>query len=349
MSALNLRGPLSCRIAGTGEYLPGAPLTNREVLERVGSDGPRGPRDPEMAAALLFDQLGVGARHWVHPVGEPFADDEATTVDLGAIALERALGDARCSVSDLGAIISATSTPARVTGANAPQIAGRLGARCAAFDVRAGCTGGLLAFVQGCLFAATTRQPIAVVGADAFSLVIPPHAPLAALALGDGAGAAILVPDDADGGLIASSFDADGSIDGVGHVAPFPCTHERIDAGAYWLGGVTDTFVTEGTKRCAASAARVLEAAALDSDDIDFAIPQQSSAPAIARFAEAVGVEPERTAITVADHGNCGAAGLLIALNRGRQHLVPGARILLTGIGGGLTWGAAVFRIGGSS
>ncbi|MEQ9495524.1 MAG: 3-oxoacyl-[acyl-carrier-protein] synthase III C-terminal domain-containing protein [Deltaproteobacteria bacterium] len=347
MTALTIDTPARCRIAGIGAYLPGPPISNREVVERLSATGPRGARDADAMDALIFERLGVATRHWVHAVGEPFRDDAPTTVDLGARALEQALNDAGMSSDGLGAIIASTSTPARITGANAPAIAGRVGARCAAFDVRAGCTGGLLAFVQGCLFAASTRQPVAVVGADAFSLMIPPDAPLAALALGDGAGAVVLLPHDR-GGLLASTFDADGTIDAMGGAAPFPCTHDRIDAGAYWLRAAPETFLEQGTLRCAAAASTAMERAALGVGDINCFIPQQSGRPAIERMSAAIGVARDRTFDGVADHGNCGTAGLFLALHRRRQLNPVDEHLLLGAIGGGLTWGAAIFSSGAS-
>ncbi len=352
MTALTIDAPVRCRIAGSGAFLPGSPISNREVVERLGARGPRGARDAEVMDALIFDRLGVAQRHWVHTVGEPFRDDAMTTVDLGARALERALQDAGVPAGALGAIITSTSTPARVTGANAPAIAGQVGARCAAFDVRSGCTGGLFAFVHGCFFAASTGRPVAVVGADAFSLMIPPDAPLAALALGDGAGAVVLVPHDR-GGLLASTFDADGTIDAMGErggtgVAPFPCTHERIDAGAYWLRAAPEAFLEQGTERCAAAASTVMRRAGIGVEDIARFIPQQSGRPAIERISSALGVTRDRTFDGVADHGNCGTAGLFLALHRLRPQLTAEERLLFGAIGGGLTWGAAIFSTGGN-
>ncbi|MEQ8277584.1 MAG: 3-oxoacyl-[acyl-carrier-protein] synthase III C-terminal domain-containing protein [Deltaproteobacteria bacterium] len=346
MTALTIDTPARCRIAGTGAYLPGPPISNREVVERLGATGPRGARDADAMDALIFERLGVANRHWVHAVGEPFRDDAPSTVDLGARALEQALNDAALSSGALGAIITSTSTPARITGANAPAIAGRVGARCAAFDVRAGCTGGLLAFVQGCLFATSTRQPVAVVGADAFSLMIPPDAPLAALALGDGAGAVVIVPHDR-GGLRASTFDADGSIDAMGGGAPFPCTHDRIDAGAYWLRAAPEAFLEQGTLRCADAASTAMESATIGVEDIACFIPQQSSRPAIERMSAALGVAHDCTFDGVADHGNCGAAGLFLALHHRRPLFRADEHLLLGAVGGGLTWGAAIYSVGG--
>ena len=341
----------ACRIAGTAAVFPGAPWDNRAVVARFAATGRRGERTPEELdelAATMGETLGIARRHWAHVPDTGYDDREATTVDLGAEALEAALADAMMSPRDLGAIVTATSTPARATGANAPAIADRLGARCAAFDVRSGCSGGLLALVQACTLAASSGQPVAVVAADTFSKLVPPRDALAALAFGDGAGAAIVVPaGEGERGLRSAAFASDGSL---GHLAaaplPFPVTTEHLERGLGYLQGDAEALAARAPGLCAQTIEVALSLASIASTDVDVFVPHQTSAPAIAALADKARIPIERAVVTVQDHGNCGAGGVLIALDAARREgrLRDGAKMLLAAFGGGLAWGAAVME-----
>jgi 3-oxoacyl-[acyl-carrier-protein] synthase-3 len=55
-------------------------------------------------------------------------------------------------------------------------------------------------------------------------------------------------------------------------------------------------------------------------------------------------ISPERVIVTVDDHGNTSAASIPLAIDHGvRKGLIQrGHRLLLEGVGGGFTWGAAL-------
>jgi 3-oxoacyl-[acyl-carrier-protein] synthase III len=357
MSALRFARREPCRIVGTAVAFPTTPphgvgaRSNRDVVAKHAAMGRRGPRTDEELdelAKAMGDTLGVETRHWAHELGEPFRDDEPTTVDLAVHAIERALAEARIAPSALGAVLCATSTPAKITGANAPQVASRLGARCAAFDVRAGCSGGLLALHQACMIAASTDQPVAVSGADTFSKITPEGIPLAALAFGDAAGAAIVVSDRTQaGGALSAAFASDGTLGTLAAApAPFPVTHARLDQNLYVLAGDPEELAQRSPALYAAIADEALSAAALTTSDVDLFIPHQTSRPAVEHAAQAIGVDLDKTLVTVARHANCGTAGIYLALDHARAsgRFVRGRTILLAALGGGLAWGAMVFR-----
>jgi 3-oxoacyl-[acyl-carrier-protein] synthase-3 len=314
----------------------------------MGRRGPRTDDELDELARAMGETLGVETRYWAHELGEPFRDDEPTTVDLSVTAIERALAEARITPSALGAVVCATSTPAKITGANAPQVAARLGVRAGAFDVRTGCSGGLLALHQACMIAASTGQPVAVSGADTFSKITPTDNPLAALAFGDAAGAAIVVPDSSHaGGVLAAAFASDGALGALAAApAPFPVTHERLDQNLYVLAGDPEELAQRSPALYAAIADEALAAAALTTSDVDLFVPHQTSRPAVEHAARAIGIDLDKTIVTVARHASCGTAGIYLALDQARTsgRFVRGRTILFAALGGGLAWGAMVFR-----
>ena len=134
------------RIAGTGSYLPGEPVSNDDLVAR-GID-----TSDEWVAA----RTGIRARH--------LAAADVGASDLARVASERAIEAAGCDPDDIDLIIVATSTPDYIFPSTAALLQSKLGIRnsCAAFDVQAVCAG----FIYGLTVA--ERVPIAC-GASRFN------------------------------------------------------------------------------------------------------------------------------------------------------------------------------------
>ena len=94
--------------------------------------------------------------------------------------------------------------------------------------------------------------------------------------------------------------------------------------------------------------ARVMQRAGVTGDDIDLVIPHQANLRIIESVAKYAGIPMNRVIVTVQKYGNMSAAtvpvGLVEALKDGR--IKPGARLLMPGFGGGLTFGALLVQWG---
>ena len=75
-------------------------------------------------------------------------------------------------------------------------------------------------------------------------------------------------------------------------------------------------------------------------------IPHQANLRIIESAATHLGIPFERVMTNVEHYGNTSAASIPIALCEAvaRQRLHPGDRLVIVGMGGGLTWGAAVIQ-----
>ncbi|MCA9580305.1 MAG: hypothetical protein KC416_00845 [Myxococcales bacterium] len=342
-----------CSILGTGTAFPFSsnPVRNHELLQQVAAEGRRGRRtegELEELAQSLFETLGISQRYFSHTPGRPFDTNEPSSVDIGAEAVEAALKDARIDPKEVGAIVTATSTPARVTGANAPAIAHRLGIPGAALDIRSGCAGGLIAFHHAATLVAATGQVVVAVGADTFSHLVPPGNPLAAFAFGDGAGAVVLGPSaNGSGGVRSMAWGADGS---RGHLAsapaPFPVTTEALLSGAYFLQGDAEAIADIAPQIYRTVTEEALRLAETTIDAVHWVIPHQTSRPALTSLAKAVGVNETRLVVTVDQHANCGTAGIYLALDRALsdERVSTGQTLLFAALGGGLAWASMVFH-----
>jgi 3-oxoacyl-[acyl-carrier-protein] synthase-3 len=338
-------------VLGAGCAFPAAELTNADVLRAIAPfTWPGRALDDEaiaFMAAGLAESMGVQRRAWAHRVGLPLDHaTEPTTLDLAIAAGRRALEDAGVGAESLALVIVATSTPHRMTSTLSAQVGSALGASAACMDVRSGCSGGLFALSTAALHVAAGAGPALVIGTETFSKIIPPASKVAAMSLGDGAGA--LVVGKLPGAVVESvSLETDGrlgrliSTDGA-----LPPTEAEIARGGYVLSGAPDELTAVVPEKYTIAIDAALGRAAMRAGAIDLFVPHQTSAALVRSVAARAGIAPERTVVNVARHANVGAAGWLVAFAEARaEGRAPrGARVLVAAVGGGMSWGAAILR-----
>jgi 3-oxoacyl-[acyl-carrier-protein] synthase-3 len=93
-------------------------------------------------------------------------------------------------------------------------------------------------------------------------------------------------------------------------------------------------------------AREVLAAAELDASQVDWLIPHQANIRIMQGTAKKLGLPNERMVVTVDEHGNTSAASIPLALDVAVRdgRIKPGHHVMLEGVGGGFTWGAALLR-----
>ena len=89
-----------------------------------------------------------------------------------------------------------------------------------------------------------------------------------------------------------------------------------------------------------------LREAGLSAEDVDWVIPHQANFRIIKALAEKLSIPLEKVYVNVNRYGNTSAASIPIALYEALKEgkLKRGDIVLLTAMGGGLTWGATVLR-----
>ena len=109
------------RIVGMGSCLPGAPVSNTELIAARGIDS---------SDAWIVERSGIRNRH--------FAGETQTTADLAFEASRAAMADAGIDPGAIDLIVLATSTPDMIFPSTACLLQSRLGIHgAAAFDVHA--------------------------------------------------------------------------------------------------------------------------------------------------------------------------------------------------------------------
>lgn len=316
------------RIAGTGSYLPGSPVSNQDLVER-GID---------TSDEWIVERTGIRTRHLAEP--------GTMTGDLALEACRRALDAAGCTAGDIDLLILATSTPDCIFPSTATLLQSRLGINngCAAFDVQAVCSGFVYAMTIGEKFIRSgSHKRVLVVGAEVFSRIVDWSDRRTCVLFGDGAGAVVLEASD-EPGVLASALHADGN------QSPILCAPGRVAQGAV----TGDPFLRMDGQAVFKLAVRVLgdvaeevvTAAGVAVSDIDWLIPHQANIRIIQATARRMKLPMEQVVTTVAAHGNTSAASVPLALDLAVSdgRIQRGQNVLLEGVGGGFTWGAVLFR-----
>ncbi|MGA7986741.1 MAG: beta-ketoacyl-ACP synthase III [Burkholderiales bacterium] len=312
------------RIVGTGSFLPPRIVTNDEFAARL-----------ETSDAWIRERTGIVQRH--------IADESQASSDLALEASRRALEAAGVGADEIDLIVLATSTPDYVFPSTACLLQAKLGIKgCPAFDVQAVCSGFVYALATADSFIrGGTYKRALVVGAEVFSRILDWNDRGTCVLFGDGAGAVVLEAAERPG-VHAAVLHADGSQAGMLSVPGNVCGGRILGSPFLQMNG---QGVFKYAVRVLDEVARETAAAAkMDLSQIDWLIPHQANVRILEATARKLGMPQERVVVTVDHHGNTSAASIPLALDEwvraGRIH--AGHRVLMQGVGGGFTWGAAL-------
>jgi 3-oxoacyl-[acyl-carrier-protein] synthase-3 len=315
------------RIAGTGRYLPSRVLTNAELAQRVATSD-----------EWIRSRTGIAQRH--------IAADGEQTSDLALAAAREALAAASIAPADVDLIIVATTTPDMIFPSTACIMQAKLGARGGpAFDVQAVCSGFVyaLAIADKMVASGAVRNAL-VVGAEIYSRILDWNDRGTCVLFGDGAGAVVLEASDKPG-ILATAMHADGSHHGILSVPGQVCGGKAVGDPFLRMDG--QAVFKFAVKVLADVAHEVLAAANLTADQLDWLIPHQANVRILQSTAKRLHVPPEKCVVTVDRHGNTSAASIPLALDEAVRSgkVVAGDTVLLEGVGGGFTWGAALLKL----
>ncbi|MEM9014008.1 MAG: beta-ketoacyl-ACP synthase III [Pseudomonadota bacterium] len=317
-------------VSGCGSYLPSKILSNDELSKMV-----------DTSDAWIQERTGIRERRIA-------AEDERTS-DLAFRAATAALEDAGLKADDIDLIVLATTTPDLTFPATAAIVQAKLGVRQgAAFDIQAVCSGFVYAMATAEKFI-TSRQhnKALVIGAETFSRIIDWKDRTTCVLFGDGAGALVLegrTPEDAGTrGFIGSQLRCDGRLTDLLYVdggvsATGAAGHVRMQGNRVFREAVT---------KISSAMVDVLDDAGLSVSDVDWFVPHQANERIIHGVVKKLNLRAEQVISTIAGQGNTSAASIPLAYCQGVAdgRIKKGDLVLIEALGGGLTWGAALFRV----
>ena len=315
------------RLIGTGSCLPGNPVTNNDLAAR-GID---------TNDEWIVTRTGIRSRYLAEP--------GTKSSELGLIAAQKALEMAGVAADELDLIIVATSTPDFIFPSTACLIQGKLGNKgAAAFDVQAVCAGFTYALgIADKFIRSGSHKKVLVIGAEVFSRILDWSDRGTCVLFGDGAGAVVLEASDQPG-ILATAMHADGSQNGILNV-PGQICHGQV-TGDPFLRVDGQAVFKFAVRVLTDIAEEVCQAAGITTSEVDWLIPHQANIRIIEATGKRLGVVREKVIVTVGHHGNTSAASVPLALDEAVRdgRIQRGQKVLLEGVGGGFTWGAALLE-----
>jgi len=313
-------------ITGLGVHVPERILDNHELSTLV-----------DTTDEWIMARTGIRERRIA-------AADEALT-DIARPAAIAALEAASVEPRDIDLLVCATVTPDMMFPTSSALLADELGAPdAAAYDLLAGCTGFVYANAQAyAMVAAGLSQRALVVGGDVLSKILDWTDRSTLVLFGDGAGAVVLEPV-AKGGFLGFELGADG---GGGEHLWLPGSGSRHfdDPTSFVKMNGREVFKF-ATRVMIYSAERLLEACGRTVEDVDVYVPHQANVRIIDHAAKKLGFPKEKVVVNVDRFGNTSSGSIPLALADAAEDrmLEPGALVLMTGMGAGLTWGSALIE-----
>lgn len=322
------------RILGSGHYVPHTLVTNDDLSKIVDTND-----------QWIRSRTGISARHISNGEG---ASDLATRAALLAIE------DAGIDVNDIDMILLATMTPDSMLPNNASIIQKNIGAvNATCFDINAACSGFLFALnTANAYLSSGMSKNILVIGAETLSKLVDWSDRSTCVLFGDGAGAMIVTSDNSK-----AYYSVSGSDGTKGHVLTGGGTllknmlvnkdSEDVKTDNYYMkmdGQDVFKFAVTKVPECIN---QVIEKASVATEDIDLFILHQANVRIISAVAKRLGVEPEKLPVNLNKYGNTSAASIPILFDELKKSgALDGIhKIVLSGFGGGLTWGASYMEL----
>jgi 3-oxoacyl-[acyl-carrier-protein] synthase-3 len=214
----------------------------------------------------------------------------------------------------------------------------------AAYDLLAGCTGFVYAIAQayGMLASGLSRRAL-VVGGDVLSKILDFDDRSTLVLFGDGAGAVVMEPVE-QGGFLGFELGADG---GGGESLWLPGSGSRHfeDPESFVKMNGREVYKF-ATRVLVSSAEKLLDEVGMTVEDVDVYVPHQANIRIIDYAAKKLGFPPEKVVVNVQKYGNTSSGSIPLALADAAAdgRLRPGSKVLMTGMGAGLTWGSGLIE-----
>ncbi len=227
---------------------------------------------------------------------------------------------------------------------------GEIGAiRATCFDLNAACSGFLFALNTANAYLEMGMAKTAlIVGSETLSREVDWSDRSTCILFGDGAGAAVLRRVEGDGGILASVTGSDGSqgdvltCKGRGIQNPFHKSKRKKDFIRMNGQAVFRFAVTTVPKYIK----QILKKTNLEANDIKYYVLHQANRRILEMIARRLNVDMEKIPMNLDHYGNTSSASIPILLDELNRNdlLEEGDLIMLSGFGGGLTWGATLIK-----
>ncbi len=324
---------IGVKIKGLGMHVPETVITNDDLTKFL-----------DTSDEWITTRTGIKKRRVVKK-GED-------VVTLGVEAARKAIVNSQLNVSEIDAIICATSCPKHLYPSTACEIQKALEIKNAfAFDITAACTGFIYAIdIAQAYIQSGKYKNILIVATDTNSKFLNWEDRSICVLFGDGAGAMVLSSSNNDNDILGINLKSDGNL---GHYITLPLSgkgypsFEQDESTSQYismLGKDVYKFVVSTIPQFIVD---TIENSGLNADDIDYLVPHQANIRIIEAMQSRLNYEDSKVIINIQNYGNTSAASIPIALCEGISEgkIKTPSKVILCAFGAGMTWGAAIMNL----
>lgn len=315
------------KIIGTGSFLPESIVTNDDLSQIV-----------ETSDEWIYSRTGIKQRR--------ISKTEGTT-QIAAKAAARAIEDAGISVLDIDMIIVATMSADQALPNCACEVQKAIGATNAfALDLNAACTGFVFALNTTYAYLKSGLCKTAlVIGAEVLSKLLNWEDRSTCVLFGDGAGAVVVKASES--GHYSFIANSDGSKGDVLTCESRPLinfmTETTVPTPFKGMGMDGQEVFKFAVTKVPESILQVLEKADTPLEDVTYFLLHQANQRIIQSVSKRLNTNIDKFPSNLDRYGNTSAASIPILLDElNQKNLInSGDKLVLSGFGGGLTWGAS--------
>lgn len=314
------------KITCTSRYVPGNALSNQQLSTMM-----------DTSDEWISSRTGIQSRNIV---------SNENTSDLCIKVAEKLLEKSGKKAEDLDFILVATMTPDYGTPSVACIVQGSISASEAfAFDISAACTGFVYALSMGEKLIRTGKKIGMIIGGEALSKVIDWSDRSTAVLFGDGA-AGVLLEASSEEHFLNEKLQADGqrarslTSGYLENKSPF---YTEISESSGYLQMTGRDIYDFSLNDVTSNIQGIIE------DDVDYLLLHQANKRIIEKISKKINVPREKFLTNMEQNGNTSAASIPLLLDEsiesGVLQLGSKQKIVLTGYGGGLTWGSILLSL----
>lgn len=323
---------ISARVVATAGYVPEQIISNDDLSKIV-----------DTTDEWITQRTGIKERH--------ISAGENTSVLVTNVA-KKLLERASVSAEEIDLIIVASVTQDYGTPSLACMIQKEIGAvHAVVFDVIAACSGFMFALSTADKYIKSGGYKNAIViGGETLSKIVDWTDRATCVLFGDGAGGAY-VEASGEAGIIREDIGSAGDQYEILTEGYTECANAFNDKESSihpkWYVNMNGREVFKfATKNVAKSIKKVLEEEQITQDQIKYFVPHQANVRIVEVVSKKLGIPFEKFYINMDRFGNTSSASIPMALNEMNEKgmLEAGDLVVLSGFGGGMTWGTMLIR-----
>ena len=317
------------QITATASYVPEKIVTNDQLAEIM-----------DTIDEWIYSRTGIKTRH--------IATDENTS-DLCIHVAKQLVQKSGTAPEELDFILVATMSPDYNSPSVACMVQGAIGATNAlAFDLSAACAGFVYALSMGEKMIRTGSKKGLIIGGEVLSKVLDWQDRSTAVLFGDGAGG-VLLEATQEQHLLKESLRADGTrgMSLTSGYRAIDSPYGSVNTGQSSCLTMAGRDIFDFATRDVAKA--IDELIEEDKEDIDYFLLHQANSRILDKIARKIKVPREKFLQNMDKYGNTSGATIPLLLDEavtsGTLTLGSNQKVVLSGFGGGLTWGTVLLTL----